>query len=61
MLAAIPDARGVEIEANHYTIMLGDAPGVAEAVRAFLGDGTKDGERTAKDAKDAKDAERTED
>lgn len=36
MVATIPGARGVEVEANHYTVLLGDPAATAEAVRAFL-------------------------
>ncbi|GIW07381.1 MAG: alpha/beta hydrolase [Dehalococcoidia bacterium] len=36
MLAEIPRARGVEVLANHYTVLLGDPAATADAVRAFL-------------------------
>jgi pimeloyl-ACP methyl ester carboxylesterase len=36
MLAEMPNARGVEVLANHFTVLLGDPAATAEATRAFL-------------------------
>lgn len=36
MLATIPRVQGMEIEANHYTVLLGDPVATAQAIGAFL-------------------------